>query len=45
MWKLIIAAINARYSHWSSAMRDEMLTGIKILEHEIEAKHFNPKKD
>jgi hypothetical protein len=45
MWKLIIAAINARYGHWSSSMREEMLIGIKHLEVEIETKHFNPKKD
>jgi len=41
MWNIIRAAINARYGHWSSEMRDEMLQGIKALEKQIEAKHFS----
>lgn len=41
MWNLIITAINARYGHWSSEMRDEMAQGIKELEKKIEAKHFS----
>ena len=40
MWNLIRTAINARYGHWSSEMRDEMMEGVKRLEKQIEAKHF-----
>jgi hypothetical protein len=40
MWNLIKSAVNARYGHWSSEMRDEMLQGIKALEKQIEAKHY-----
>jgi hypothetical protein len=41
MWNIIRTAINARYGHWSSEMRDEMMEGIKALEKQIEAKHFS----
>jgi xylose isomerase len=41
MWSLIKEAINKRYAHWDSEMRDEMLQGIKLLEKQIEAKHFS----
>jgi hypothetical protein len=44
MWNLVTAAINARYGHWSSTMRAEMLDGIKKLEKEIEARHFTKEK-
>jgi hypothetical protein len=40
MWHLIQTAIRARYGHWSSSMREEMLNGIKALEKEIESRHF-----
>jgi hypothetical protein len=41
MWQMIRPAVNQRYGHWSSEMRDEMMQGIKTLEKQIEAKHFS----